>query len=245
MKSSRFRRYLRDTDRPIYSAALVFPFFVIYHSGTFFLKTTYINGADALIIRILSAFSVRSMFASALLLLVGFLIWQVKVRGGWQIDVRKLVPMFGESLLFAALLFFLSGWLSVYLNRAHLIATLARNAENPVGYGRLGLLVLYCGAGVYEELLFRAILLGLLSQTLIRVLKVKRAPAAAWAMISASVLFSLFHFIGPAGDPFSISSFLQRTFGGLYFSALFLMRGYGVTAACHALYDIFVGLMIN
>ena len=245
VKSSRFRRYLKDTNRPIYSAALVLPFFVVYHSGTFLLKTTYINGADALIIRILSAFSVHSMFASALLLFLGFLVWQFKTRGGWQIDVMKLVPMFGESLLFAALLFFLSGWLSVYLNRADLLATLAHDAERPVEYGRLGLLVLYRGAGVYEELLFRAILLGLLNLTLIRALKIKPAPAAAWAMISASMLFSLFHFIGPAGDSFSISSFLQRTFGGLYFSALFLMRGYGVTAACHALYDIFVGLLVN
>jgi Type II CAAX prenyl endopeptidase Rce1-like len=242
MKSSPIRRYWKETRRPIYSAALVLPFFLIYHSGTFLLKTTYINGADALIIRILSAFSVQSMFASALLLLTCFLVWQWRTRGGWQIDLMKLLSMFGESLLFAGLLFFFSGWLSVYLNRAVL---LDRDATTTTGYGRLGLLILYCGAGVYEELLFRAILLGLLSLIFSRVLQMKPVPAAAWAMTTASALFSLFHYIGPAGDPFSTSSFLQRTFGGLYFSALFLLRGFGVTAACHALYDIFVGLLVD
>jgi membrane protease YdiL (CAAX protease family) len=245
MKSSTIRRYWKETKRPIYSAALVLPFFLIYHSGTFLLRTTYINGADALIIRILSAFSVQSMFASALLLLTCFLVWQWRTRGGWQIDLLKLLLMFGESLLFAGLLFFFSGWLSVYLNRAVFIETLSRDATTANAYGRLGLLVLYCGAGVYEELLFRAILLGLLSLIFSRVLQMKPVPAAAWAMTTASALFSLFHYIGPAGDPFSISSFLQRTFGGLYFSALFLWRGFGVTAACHALYDIFVGLLVN
>src|SRR5262245_11967701 len=242
MKSSIVGRYWKETKRPIYSAALVLPFFLIYHSGTFLLKTTYINGADALIIRILSAFSVQSMFASALLLLVCFLIWQLRSRGPWQIDLLKLLLMFGESLLFAGVLFFFSGWLSVYLNRA---VYLDRDAPTAPAYSRLGLLVLYCGAGVYEELIFRAFLLGVFSLIFSRVLHMKPVPASAWAMTTASVLFSLFHYIGPAGDPFSTSSFLQRTFGGLYFSALFLLRGFGVTAACHALYDIFVGLLVN
>jgi hypothetical protein len=31
--------------------------------------------------------------------------------------------------------------------------------------------------------------------------------------------------------------------GGLYFSILIVTRGFGVTAASHALYDIFVGML--
>ena len=44
------RKYLKETRRPVYSAALILPFFLIYHAGTFFFRSTYINGADALII---------------------------------------------------------------------------------------------------------------------------------------------------------------------------------------------------
>ena len=68
----KLRGYLKETRRPVYSAALILPFLCIYHAGTIVLHTTHINGADALIIRILSLFSVHSMLGSALVLVICF-----------------------------------------------------------------------------------------------------------------------------------------------------------------------------
>ncbi len=224
--------YLRETRRPIYSAALLLPFFLIYHAGTFFLSTTYINGADALIIRLLSLFSVHSILASALLLLACFLVWQVRTRASWKIDAAKLLILFLESCFFAGLLFFVFGWLSQHLSNP--------TPRSPGGIERL---VLYCGAGIYEELLFRGFLLGVLLVVFTRAAKMKKIPAALWSAVLASLLFSLFHYIGPSRDTFSVAGFIQRMLGGLYFSALFVSRGFGVTAASHALYDVLVGLL--
>ncbi len=102
---SELKKYLKDTRRPIYAAALVLPLFIIYHVGTLFFRTTYINGADALIIRILSALSVHSMFASGLVLLACFVVWQWRTHASWDISGGKLLLLFVESLLFAALMF--------------------------------------------------------------------------------------------------------------------------------------------
>ena len=93
--------YLKETRRPIYSAALVLPFLCVYHVGTILLHTTYINGADALIIRILSSLSVHSMFGSALVLAAAFTIWQLKTRASWKIKSGILLFSFLESLCFA------------------------------------------------------------------------------------------------------------------------------------------------
>lgn len=226
--------YLRETRRPIYSAALLSPFFIIYHAGTFFLGTTYINGADALIIRLLSLISVRSIFASALILLACFLVWQIRTRASWKIDSVKLLLLFVESCFFAGLLFFVFGWLSVHLSR-----------QVPHSPGAIERLVLYCGAGIYEELVFRGFLLGALLLVLTRGMKIKKIPATVWSTVLASLLFSMFHYIGPSSDTFSMASFMQRLLGGLYFSALFVSRGFGVTAASHAIYDLIVGLLIH
>jgi membrane protease YdiL (CAAX protease family) len=231
---SYLRKYLKETRRPIYSAALVLPFFLIYHIGSYFLQSTYINGADALIIRLLSALSVHSIFASALLLLLCFVIWQVRTRANWDIDPRKLWLLFGESLLFAMLLFALFAYFPIL----HSMAPAGARAA-----GALERLVLYCGAGIYEELVFRGFLLGLLMLAATRGLGMRRIPAAIASSLLAALLFSLFHYIGPAADPFAWSSFLQRTWGGLYFSVLFVSRGFGVTAASHAFYDMLVGLI--
>jgi hypothetical protein len=55
-----------------------------------------------------------------------------------------------------------------------------------------------------------------------------------------AIIFSAFHHIG--GEPFAISPFLQRVFAGLYFSAIYFNRSFGIAAASHALYDVLVGL---
>jgi len=226
------KRYYRETRKPVYSAALLLPFFLIYHVGTVFLKTTYINGADALIMRLLSALSVHSAFASALVLLACFVFWQLRAHASWKIEGTRLFVLFLESLLFAFLLFAGFGWLSVHFSRP-----LPRNSS-----GGLEKLVLYCGAGIYEELVFRGFLLGLLILLFTHLTSLKKRSATAMAALVASVLFSLFHYVGPGADAFTVGSFVQRALGGLYFSLLFVSRGFGVTAASHALYDILVGL---
>jgi membrane protease YdiL (CAAX protease family) len=227
------QKYLRETRRPVYSAALLLPFFLIYHTGTFFLKTTYINGADALIIRMLRTFSVHSIFASALVLLGCFVVWQLRTRASWSIDSGKLCLLFLESIAFALFLFVVFGWLSVHLSRAA-----GTGVRGPVER-----LVLYCGAGIYEELVFRGFLLGALLLLFSRLLGFGKTTAAVWATVTGALLFSLFHYIGAGADIFTLASFFQRAMGGLYFSVLFVTRGFGVTAASHALYDIVVGLI--
>ena len=229
---SSLRKYLSDTRRPIYSAALVLPFFLVYHLGTYFFGATYINGADALIIRILSALSVHSVLASALVLILCFVIWQLRTRASWDLDSGKLLLLFVESLFFAMLLFFIFAYFPVAHSRA---------TGDP---GRIQKLILYCGAGIYEELLFRGFLLGLLMLIATRLLRMKRTTAAVSSALLAALLFALFHYLGPAGDRFAWGTFLQRAGGGLYFSVLFVTRGFGVTAASHAFYDVLVGLLV-
>jgi hypothetical protein len=225
--------YLKETRRPIYSAALVLPFLCVYHVGTILLRTTYINGADALIIRILSSLSVHSMFGSALVLAAAFTIWQMKTRASWKIKSGILLFSFLESLCFALLLVFAFGWMTVHLSLAMGIRTSAISNT-----------VLYCGAGVYEELVFRAFLLGLLVAGFSTFFQMKKGAAATAAAVLGALLFALFHYIGPAGDPFSFGSFFQRTMGGLFFSVLYVTRGFGITAASHAIYDILVGVIL-
>ena len=97
------------------------------------------------------------------------------------------------------------------------------------------------GAGIYEELLFRVLLVGALAWLARRAFG--WGPAAA-GMLSPRVLgaliFSAFHYIGPYGDPLELGSFTFRAVAGVLFSGLYLLRGFGITAWTHALYDVFL-----
>ena len=62
------------------------------------------------------------------------------------------------------------------------------------------------------------------------------------AVAISSTLFAASHyqaFVG-YGDVFQWYSFLFRLLAGLFFAVLFLRRGFGITAATHAIYDILV-----
>ena len=103
--------------------------------------------------------------------------------------------------------------------------------------GWFTMIALSIGAGIYEELIFRVILVGglyLLIRTFFR------DGAYATAAIIGAFIFSAVHYTGPLGDTFTLSSFTFRFFFGLVLNVLFLWRGFAVAAWTHALYDVFV-----
>lgn len=100
-------------------------------------------------------------------------------------------------------------------------------------------IALSIGAGIYEELLFRVILVGGLYAVLRFFLGTKVIGYVIAAVVGA-LLFSAIHYMGSLGDDFTLTSFTFRFLFGLALNVLFLMRGFGIAAWTHALYDIMV-----
>lgn len=103
-------------------------------------------------------------------------------------------------------------------------------------------LMVSLGAGIFEELLFRVVLVSALVALSRIILGFGPQVSAAIAVVLSALIFSAFHYIGPFGDAFALPSFLFRTIGGLLFSAIYVLRGFGIVAWTHALYD--VGLLL-
>lgn len=100
-------------------------------------------------------------------------------------------------------------------------------------------LALSIGAGLYEELVFRVLLVGGLAWLFQRGLDSQTTAYLTAALLGAA-LFSAVHYVGAFGDVFTLSSFTFRFLFGLALNVLFLWRGFGVAAWTHALYDIFL-----
>src|SRR5262249_26771922 len=105
---------------------------------------------------------------------------------------------------------------------------------------RSTLLMLSLGAGIYEELLFRVVLVGLLAWGGAKLLGWRPLVAGSFATIVGALIFSAFHYIGPHGDLLHVYSFVFRALAGFFFRGLYLVRGFGITAWTHALYDVFL-----
>ncbi len=109
--------------------------------------------------------------------------------------------------------------------------------------GVLDRIVASSGAGFYEELVFRLVLLGgglwLLSKQGMR-----RWLAVTLGVIVSSLIFSAVHYVGPGSDPFDVGSFSYRAVLGVFLAGIFLLRGFATAVWAHALYDVYVMVIL-
>jgi membrane protease YdiL (CAAX protease family) len=108
-----------------------------------------------------------------------------------------------------------------------------------VDRGLVEVLVISAGAGLHEEFIFRAGLMGGLG-FLLEQLSGRRKLAWAVALVVSSLIFAWVHHLGPVGEDFTSVAFLYRTLAGMYFGVVFQLRGFAVAAWTHAIYDFFV-----
>ena len=101
-------------------------------------------------------------------------------------------------------------------------------------------LIGYLGAGVYEEALFRLVLVPVLFG-LLRLLQTPQVLASALAVTGSALLFSLAHHAGTPGEAFTWFAFVFRWMAGVFFAWVFVIRGFGIAVGTHTAYDILVG----
>jgi hypothetical protein len=80
---------------------------------------------------------------------------------------------------------------------------------------------------------------------LLRVVRLPKPAAGVVAAAAAAAAFAAAHHIGPYGEPVRADYFLFRAVAGLYFTLLFVMRGFGIAVGAHAGYDVLVGVSVT
>ncbi len=159
-----------------------------------------------------------------------------KTRGG--VNPSVLGGMLLESVCLALVFGVVVGGLTAALLGTPPPPMMIADQEHQLGHWTM--LMLSIGAGIYEELLFRVVLVGLIAWGAAKLLGWRPLVAGTAATILGALIFSAFHYIGPFGDRLDVYSFVFRTIAGLFFSGLYLWRGFGITAWTHALYDVFL-----
>lgn len=215
--------------------------------------------------------------ATPLAVVVILISLQLASRKKWRFWLGDFWPMLTECILLAVPLIVLGLFLNSPANpqvdagqfadssaqtQAGLLATCssvanegsAAVAENAVGSSPamrlLANIVTSIGAGIYEELVFRLILICVLMVLFQNVLRFNHKNSIILSVLLSAALFSAHHHIDlftgqiyPAGQ-FSWTQFGFRTIAGVYFAVLFAIRGFGITAGTHAFYDI-IATIIN
>jgi hypothetical protein len=247
-------RYWRAARAPRYSLTFALPLLVAYEVLAFTLThdalTGVRNGADVMLKSVFVLLGGRDGLIAFGVLLVGTgvgLVWRDRRRAG-PIEGRIFVLMLLESTAYALIFGLVVGTLTgILLHPFHYAAALTGGAAPQPGVGPAGLslatqLMISLGAGIYEELLFRVLLVGGLAWAARRGFGWSAAASGLFATIAGAIVFSAFHYVGPYADRLDLASFTFRAVAGALFSALYLLRGFGITAWTHALYDVFLAV---
>lgn len=226
--------YLLKSKTSFYSFLFTLPLFFLYEVNILFLSWDDIlvvrNGADFLMRNILESFDIYGLYGLGLVFFLGLLvtyIFFIKEDQQQEVNVNFLFIMLAESMLWSVVLYFLLFKFMVLL-------------MNPVGKTILQQVTLAIGAGIYEEFLFRVLLIAGLSGILGFVFMWDKTFKNIIAVVLSGGIFSAFHFMGEYGDFFSMELFLIRFFAGLILGVLYTYRGFGITAYTHSIYDLIV-----
>lgn len=235
---------------PLESLVFTLPLVAVYEVGVLLLgRGAPRNGADVWLRSILDSLGFGAyFFLLPTLTIVGLAAWHHLEHDRWRFSGRVLVGMAFESLALACVLIGIAHlqeglWPEV---RPVPDAFTTLDTSGGIAVARPSLLlqrlVGFCGAGLYEEVLFRLLMLPAVSWLLLR-LGFSPAASAGGGVVLSAVLFSAAHYVGAHGEALELYSFTFRTVAGVFFGLLFLLRGFGITAGTHAAYDVLIGLV--
>ena len=232
-------QYLTVSKSPLYSFIFTLPLFLFYEVGIFLISSRDIdqlrNGADVLMRQVLESFGIYGMYGFGGTFLIGFLIAFLRQKKNLrtsEIESRFLLIMFFESIAWATLLVIMMIKIPTFLslsNEDHLIQQV----------------VLAIGAGIYEEFVFRVLLISGLAILFGLIFNWGEFGKTFLSVIISSAIFSIFHFFGSYGDTFSFPLFFVRFFAGIFLAMIYIFRGFGITAYAHSIYDLFVLVYIT
>lgn len=224
-----FAEYLVGTRVPLTNLVFVFPLVALYEFASLTISQSAEPDrelvAQHLIRGAFSWIGLGGSWLAGLLLLTTLVLWHARTGRPWV--VRPLIPllMIVESALWTVPL--------VVLHQALL------QAGGPHGDGRNRVLQTL-GAGLYEELIFRLILVGGLLWFTSSLLNIRRNRAVMLAICVGALLFSGCHFQPIGAEAFSTPTFLHRVAAGAFLGWVFVQRGIGVACGAHILHNITV-----
>jgi len=227
------KSYWNYSKNPFYSIIFVLPLLMVYEIIMFTFNHSDIiglrNGADVLFRQFFGLFNVYGFYVVGLVVVLALMAayhFNFKGKKKPLFEARFYLLMMLESALYAIAMY-------LAVNKISQVLMLSGSGQN-----LREMIVLALGAGIYEEFIFRVILITGFLFFFRDILKINDKVASVSAIICAAFLFALFHYLGPLGETLEFRSFAIRFGAGLFLSLLYILRGYGITAYTHTLYDL-------
>lgn len=254
--------YLKLSQQPLQILIFLTPFIIVYELGMWRHLTDTTTGQTKLIDVsayeqinfVFELFGVNSggWYLPGIMLIVVLITLQILQRQSWRLHLGIPLVMFIESFILALPLLVFDqiirrlvsseGLPAISIGNPCLSEVLSSTDLSSLSWQTR--LILSIGAGLYEELLFRMILIAVIHSIGLHVFKISHNKAALAAIVISAVGFMFYHpQIHVAGE-IQINLVIFYLISGVYFGWLYVARGFGIAAGTHALYDIMVIILL-
>ncbi|HHT9130305.1 MAG TPA: CPBP family intramembrane glutamic endopeptidase [Candidatus Brocadiaceae bacterium] len=213
------------------SFLFILPLLILYEVGIAMQGSSIKNVADIIIKTPFSIFGKNGSLIFNSLVIVFLFISVFYIEKKYQFSSIIFIPMLTESLAYALFIGYGVGFI-VY--KVLFTYTLAK----PFSMDKFLGIILSVGAGVYEEIVFRLLLLSALYFIFTNLLKINKPIGVTISVILGALVFTSMHYLGALSDNFTYTNFTFRLLSGLVLSTIFMLRGLGIAVYTHSIYDV-------
>ncbi len=248
--------YWDRSRRPLQALWFLMPMVLLYELGTLVYATDPTQGitrsiyARSLLRDFFELLGATGYYLPGMIVVVVLLVWHLVRQDPWRLWPWLYVGMWVEAAVLAVplLVFAMVLFREPVADPAMVLQALGASGQAQVNAAVRdpwqAQLVFSLGAGIYEELLFRLIGITVLHMLLVDVLALPRHIGAVGAVVLSAVAFAVYHF--SEANPFAWRKCAFYVGAGVYFAAVYVMRGFGIVAGTHAVYDVIVvGLQLT
>lgn len=213
------------------SFLFILPLLVLYDVGIALHGSCIKNTADVIMKTPLALFGKNGSLIFNSLVVAFLLISVFYIEKEYRLSSLIFIYMFTESVIYALFMGYVVGFIVYKCLFPHMLAS-------PFSMNIWMGIILSIGAGVYEEIVFRFLLITSLYFLFATLLKMNKPVSAMISIITSTLLFTAMHYVGTLGDSFTYTSFTFRFLSGIVLSTIFMFRGLGIAVYTHAIYDV-------
>jgi len=224
--------YVSLTHRPLNALVFLLPGLVFFQIGTACYGTSLLAPRD--LGRLLGFFGATAGYLPAMLIVAVLLIQHLFHKDRWSVQPTVLAGMACESLAWTIPLLALSRLTGLLLSQS---------AAESAASNLLPQVLLAVGAGIYEEFMFRLMMISLGLLIFVDVFELPKSWVTGIAVLVSSCLFSLYHLGGNdlnGGGGFPLVDFVFRAAAGAYLAGIYIIRGFAITVGSHILFNLYV-----
>jgi membrane protease YdiL (CAAX protease family) len=229
--------YFVRSQQPLQALFFLLPLIGVYEIGAAMFAHDPVTGerlnirAWSYLRNFLENFGAVGDYLPGLAVILVLLASHIARKDRWRVAPSLYTAMLAESIALALpLLLF-----SLMIGRAARSGAFAAGPELSSLPWQTGM-VLSIGAGLYEELVFRLAAIAILHMIFVDLIGTANQAGGLLAIVISSILFAVYHF--ESAGQITAGPFVFFLCGGLYFAVIYVLRGFGIVVATHAIYDI-------